>query len=62
MNSLTFENINFNVTSIQQEIGNGLTEDAFVKRGYRHGYFESYAPETREKLLREAFRLIRDFR
>lgn len=55
---MTYEDVSWNVTSIGQEIDNGLTEAAFVERGLAQGYYRDFSPANRAVLLKEAYRLI----
>lgn len=57
MQELTFEGISFNVPDIRET---GLTEKEFIQRSIWEGKYAAYSMADREKLLKEAFRLIHE--
>lgn len=61
MKTITIEDHNFNVDSLQAEIKKGLTVEQFVQRGIHEGQFDLFDSTAREKLLKEAYERIRDF-
>jgi hypothetical protein len=60
MRTLTIEDVNYNVDSLQDQIKKGLTVERFVQRGISEGKYDRFNSKDRDKLLREVYRRVKD--